>query len=47
MTLNYIIHKIVLIIKKFDRSLTKNTFSYNSMVWKILFQTNLIVTVTA
>ena len=23
--------------KKFDRSLTKNNFSYISMVWKILF----------
>ena len=32
--------------KKFDRSLAKNNFSYNSMVWKILFQTNLMVTVT-
>ena len=32
--------------KKFDRSLAKNNFSYNSMVWKILFQTNLMVTLT-
>ena len=32
--------------KKFDRSLTKSNFLYNSMVWKILFQTNLLVTVT-
>ena len=43
MTLNFITHKIVLIIKKFDRSLAKNNFLYNSMVLKILFQTNLMV----
>ena len=32
--------------KTFDRSLAKNNFSYNSMVWKILFQTDLMVTET-
>ena len=32
--------------KKFDRSLTKNNFSYNLMAWKILFQTNCMATVT-
>ena len=32
--------------KKFDRSLAKTNLSYNLMVWKILFQTNLMVTVT-
>ena len=31
--------------KMFDRSLAKKNFSYNSKVWKILFQRNLMVTV--
>ena len=44
-TLIFIIHKIVLIINSLIEVLLKN-FSYKVMVWKILFQTNLMVTVT-
>ena len=46
LTLNFIIHKIVLIIKSLIEVSQKINFSYISMVWKILFQTNLMVTIT-